>query len=174
MKLSTEEIEVLTFILDNEDFSQLSPDYQKIISSLRSKLSGTGTVELFVDGAADLHSGTAGIGGVFYRNGEELYSFSEFIGSKTNNEAEYEALIQGIKEAHKLNLLSINIFADSQLVVRQITGEYKVKNERMKLLHKQALELLDKLENWNIEHVLRDKNTRADALSKSGMEKGRE
>ncbi len=174
MKLSTEEIEVLTFILDNEDFSQLSPDYQKIISSLRSKLSGTGTVELFVDGAADLHSGTAGIGGVFYRNGEELYSFSEFIGSKTNNEAEYQALIQGIKEAHKLNLLSINIFADSQLVVRQITGEYKVKNERMKLLHKQALELLEKLENWNIEHVLRDKNKRADALSKSGMEKGRE
>ena len=122
MKLSKEEIEVLTLILDNEDFSQLSPDYQKIISSLRSKLSGTGTVELFVDGAADLHSGTAGIGGVFYRNGDELYSFSEFIGSKTNNEAEYEALIQGIKEAHKLNMLSINIFADSQLVVRQITG----------------------------------------------------
>ena len=174
MKLSKEEIEVLTLILDNEDFSQLSPDYQKIISSLRSKLSGTGTVELFVDGAADLHTETAGIGGVFYRNGEELYSFSEFIGSKTNNEAEYEALIRGIKEAHKLNLLSINIFADSQLVVRQITGEYKVKNERMKLLHKQALELLEKLENWNIEHVLRDKNTRADALSKSGMEKGRE
>ena len=174
MKLSKEEIEVLTLILDNEDFSQLSHDYQKIISSLRSKLSGTGTVELFVDGAADLHSGTAGIGGVFFRNGEELYSFSEFIGSKTNNEAEYEALIRGIKEAHKLNLLSINIFADSQLVVRQITGEYKVKNERMKLLHKQALELLEKLENWNIEHVLRDKNTRADALSKSGMEKGRE
>ncbi len=174
MKLSTEEIEVLTFILDNEDFSQLSPDYQKIISSLRSKLSGTGTVELFVDGAADLHSGTAGIGGVFYRNGEELYSFSEFIGSKTNNEAEYEALIRGIKEAHNLKLLSLNIFADSQLVVRQITGEYKVKHERMKPLHKQAFELLDKLENWNIEHVLRDKNTRADALSKSGMEKGRE
>ena len=126
MKLSKREIEVLTLILDNEDFSQLSPDYQKIISSLRSKLSSTGTVELFVDGAADLHSGTAGIGGVFYRNGEELYSFSEFIGSKTNNEAEYEALIRGIKEAHNLKLLSLNIFADSPLVVRQIIGEYKV------------------------------------------------
>ena len=126
MKLSKEEIEVLTLILDNEDFSQLSHDYQKIISSLRSKLSSTGTVELFVDGAADLHSGTAGIGGVFYRNGEELYSFSEFIGSKTNNEAEYEALIRGIKEAHNLKLLSLNIFADSPLVVRQIIGEYKV------------------------------------------------
>ena len=82
-------------------------------------------------------------------------------------------MIRGIKEAHNLKLLSLNIFADSQLVVRQIIGEYKVKNERMKLLHKQALELLDKLENWNIEHVLRDKNTRADTLSKSGMEKGR-
>ena len=174
MKFSKEEIEVLTFILQNEDFFHLSPEHQKAISSLRSKLSGTGTIELFVDGAADLHTETAGIGGVFYRNGEELYSFSEFIGSKTNNEAEYQALIQGIKEAHKLNLLSINIFADSQLVVRQITGEYKVKNERMKLLHKQALELLEKLENWNIEHVLRDKNKRADALCKSGMEKGRE
>jgi len=174
MKLSKEEIEVLTFILENEDFSHLSTEHQKAISSLRSKLSGAGAIELFVDGAADLHTQTAGIGGVFYRNGEELYSFSEFIGSKTNNEAEYQALIQGIKEAHKLNLLSLNIFADSQLVVRQITGEYKVKNERMKLLHKQALELLGKLENWNIEHVLREKNKRADALSKSGMEKGRE
>ena len=174
MKLSKEEIEVLTFILENENFSHLSPENQKAISSLRSKLSGAGAIELFVDGAADLHTETAGIGGVFYRNGEELYSFSEFIGSKTNNEAEYEALIRGIKEAHNLNLLSINIFADSQLVVRQITGEYKVKNERMKLLHKQALELLGKLENWNIEHVLWDKNKRADALSKSGMEKGRE
>ena len=174
MKLSKEEIEVLTFILENEDFSHLSPENQKAISSLRSKLSGAGAIELFVDGASDLHTKTAGIGGVFYRNGEELYSFSEFIGSKTNNEAEYEALIRGIKEAHNLNLLSINIFADSQLVVRQITGEYKVKNERMKLLHKQALELLDKLENCNIEHILRYKNKRADALSKSGMEKGRE
>ena len=174
MKLSKEEIEVLTFILENEDFFHLSPEHQKAISSLRSKLSGAGAIELFVDGAADLHTETAGIGGVFYRNGEELYSFSEFIGSKTNNEAEYEALIRGIKEAHNLNLLSINIFADSQLVVRQITGEYKVKNERMKLLHQQALKLLGKLEHWNIEHVLRDKNKRADALSKSGMEKGRE
>jgi ribonuclease HI len=173
MKLNKEEIEVLTFILENGDFFHLSPIHQKAIASLRSKLPGAGTIELFVDGASDLHTETAGIGGVFYRNGEELYSFSEFIGSKTNNEAEYEALIRGIKESHKLNLLSINIFADSQLVVRQITGEYKVKNERMKPLHKQALELLDKLENWNIEHVLRDKNKRADALSKSGMEKGR-
>ena len=173
MKLSKEEIEVLTFILKNEEFFHLSPKHQKAISSLRSKLSGDGTIELFVDGASDLHTETAGIGGVFYRNGEELYSFSEFIGSKTNNEAEYEALIRGIKEAHKLNMLSVNIFADSQLVVRQITGEYKVKNERMKLLHQQALELLGKLEHWNIEHVLRDKNKRADALSKSGMEKGR-
>ena len=173
MKLSKEEIEVLTFILKNEEFFHLSPKHQKATSSLRSKLSGDGTIELFVDGASDLHTETAGIGGVFYRNGEELYSFSEFIGSKTNNEAEYEALIRGIKEAHKLNMLSVNIFADSQLVVRQITGEYKVKNERMKLLHKQALELLGKLEHWNIEHVLRDKNKRADALSKSGMEKGR-
>ena len=174
MKLKKKEIEVLAFILDKKDISHLSQENQKVISSLRTKLSGVGTIELFVDGAADLHSGTAGIGGVFYRNGEELYSFSEFIGSKTNNEAEYEALIMGVKQAYKLHVSSLNIFADSQLVVRQIMGQYKVKNERMKTLHKQAIELLGKLENWNIEHVYRDKNTRADALSKSGMEKGRE
>ena len=174
MKLSKKDIEVLAIILDKKDISHLSQENQRVILSLRSKLSGVGTIELFVDGAADLHSGTAGIGGVFYRNGEELYSFSEFIGSKTNNEAEYEALIIGVKQAHKLHVSSLNIFADSQLVVRQIMGQYKVKNERMKPLHKQALELLGKLENWNIEHVYRDKNTRADALSKSGMEKGRE
>lgn len=172
MKLSKREIEVLTTILDKEDFSQLSPDYQKIISSLRSKLSGTGTVELFVDGAADLHSGTAGIGGVFFRNGEELYSFSEFIGSRTNNEAEYEALIKGIKLACELNLLKLNIYADSQLIVRQVMGQYKVKNERMKPLHSQAVTLLDELDDWSIEHILREKNKEADSLSKMGMREG--
>ena len=112
MKLSKKEIEVLAIILDKKDISHLSQENQKVISSLRSKISDVGTIELFVDGAADLHSGTAGIGGVFYRKGDELYSFSEFIGSKTNNEAEYEALIMGVKEAHKLHISSLNIFAD--------------------------------------------------------------
>jgi len=172
MKISKEEIEVLKLILNNEDFPHISPEHQQVISTLRSKLSDSGTVELFVDGAADLHSGTAGIGGVFYRNGEELYSFSEFIGSRTNNEAEYEALIKGIKLACELNLLKLNIYADSQLIVRQVMGQYKVKNERMKPLHSQAVTLLDELDDWSIEHILREKNKEADSLSKRGMREG--
>ena len=90
------------------------------------------TIKLFVDGAADLHSKTAGIGGVIYLNNKELSNFSEPLFDKTNNEAEYLALIKGIQQLIDLKVASVIIYADSELVVKQVLGIYKVKNERMK------------------------------------------
>ena len=140
-----------------------------VLLNLKEKLSSNGKIELFIDGASNLQNKTAGLGGVFYQNGVELYSFAEFRPDLTNNEAEYGALIFGLEKALELSLNSIDIFSDSELVVRQITGVYKVKNPRMALLYKEVIRLLDRLDQWSITHVRREKNTRADELSKEGI-----
>tara|TARA_B100000029_G_scaffold278107_1_gene272477 strand:+ start:89 stop:619 length:531 start_codon:yes stop_codon:yes gene_type:complete len=126
-------------------------------------------VELYVDGAADLHSKTAGIGGVIYLEGVEISSFSEPLIEKTNNEAEYLALIKGIKVLHEIKILKAIIYSDSELIVKQVLGEYQIKNLRMKKLHARVLSQLDNLDNWSINHVKREKNVRADELSKIGL-----
>ena len=128
---------------------------------------------LYVDGAADLHSKTAGIGGVVYVDGQEIATFSEPLFDKTNNESEYLALARGINLLHKLRFANVIIYADSQLVVNQVNGKYKVKNDRMKVLHSKVLSLLQPFDKWTINHILRGKNKRADELSKLGMETAR-
>ena len=130
-------------------------------------------IELFVDGAADLHSKTAGIGGVIYSNNKELSNFSEPLFDKTNNEAEYLSLIKGVEQLIDLKVVSVNIYADSELVVKQVLGIYKVKNERMKILHNLVLEKLKLIDKWNLVHIRREKNIRADELSKLGMNKAK-
>ena len=129
--------------------------------------------KLFVDGAADLHSKTSGIGGVVYKDQEELLTFSEYLDDATNNEAEYTALIHGLKLLIKENVLNINIFSDSELVVKQINGQYKVKNQRMKKLYDETISLLSQLDSWTFSHVLRDKNQVADKLATDGRLAGK-
>tara|TARA_S200000501_G_C20694580_1_gene686701 strand:- start:255 stop:791 length:537 start_codon:yes stop_codon:yes gene_type:complete len=131
------------------------------------------TIKLFVDGASDLHSKTAGIGGVIYSNDKELSNFSEPLFDKTNNEAEYLALIKGIEKLIEIKVVSAIIYADSELVVKQVLGIYKVKNERMKILHNLVLEKLKLIDQWNLVHIRREKNIRADELSKLGMNKAK-
>ena len=132
------------------------------------------TYSLYVDGAADLNTKTAGIGGVFFNdNKEEIYSFSEYLDDSTNNEAEYSALVKGLKVGIELNIINLKILSDSELVVKQVNGDYKVKNDRMRDLHKKVLYLLEQYENWEINHIMREKNIIADKLSKQGRKKGK-
>ena len=132
------------------------------------------TYSLYVDGAADLNTKTAGIGGVFFNNkNEKIYSFSQYLDDATNNEAEYSALIKGLQQGINLKLININIFSDSELIVKQVNGDYKVKNDRMKKLHQKVLYLLEQYDNWVINHIMRDENTIADKLSKEGKKKGK-
>jgi ribonuclease HI len=130
-------------------------------------------VELFVDGAADLHSKTAGIGGVIYSEGSEIFSFAHPLLDKTNNEAEYLSMIQGIKASLDLNIRKLNIFSDSELIVKQINGEYKLKNPRMFALNQTVFTYLNQLELWSVSHVRRELNVRADELSKIGMQEAK-
>ena len=168
MKLKQNEISAIKDLLASAENRS-----NQTLEELHRKLSSDDLVELYIDGAADLHSKTSGIGGVFFQNGNEIDSFSEFLGDATNNEAEYNALIRGLQVAKKLNISNICIYADSLLVVNQVNGEFKVKHENMIPLHALATDLLDDFDSWTLKHILRDKNTAADKLSKAGMMSGR-
>lgn len=171
LKLSKAELTELKKVLNSKVLNSIKDFDIDVLNNINKRLGNSKSIKLYVDGAADLHTKSAGIGGVFYRNGDELFSFSEFIGSATNNEAEYGALIKGLEESHNLNLRNIDIFADSELVVKQINGEYKVKNERMQKLYGKAISLLVKLNSWSLTHIPREKNSVADKLSKDAMRK---
>ncbi|MBU0529884.1 ribonuclease HI family protein [bacterium] len=169
LKLSKTELVELKKVLQTKVLSNIKNVDIEVLNNIKNRLEYSESVKLFVDGAADLHTKTAGIGGVFYRNGDELFNFSEFIGSATNNEAEYNALIKGLEESQKLNILSIDIFADSELVVKQINGNYKVKNDRMQILFNEVINLLSQFKSWSLTHIPREKNSVADKLSKDAM-----
>jgi len=124
--------------------------------NLQSADENINAVSLFIDGVADLNTKTVGIGGVFLgENNEELSRFSEYLDDATNNEAEYSALIRGLELGLELNIMDIKIYADSELVVKQVNGEYKVKHERMRPLHRKAIALLRQYSNWSVQHVPR-------------------
>lgn len=127
--------------------------------------------KLFTDGASQLDKNNAGIGGLLKSGQDIVFSFAENIGDSTNNEAEYLALIRGIELCIENKILDVKFFCDSELIVRQVNGDYKVKNERMIKLHARTLDLCSMLNNWSVSHVLRDKNTEADLLSKEGLTK---
>lgn len=169
LNLSKAELSELKKVLNLKVLNNIKDIDIDIIHKISGRLEDSKSVTLYVDGAADLHTKTAGIGGVFYRNSDELFSFSEFIGSATNNEAEYQALIKGLEESHILDISNIEIFADSELIVKQINGDYKVKNERMQRLHHKAIGLFGKFNSWSLTHIPREKNSVADKLSKEGM-----
>jgi len=124
------------------------------------------------DGGSRGNPGPAGIG-VTLENaqGEVVYELGDFLGEKTNNFAEYTALIRGVETAVKLGARELTIRADSELVVRQIQGQYRVKSPDLKPLFQQAVALLGKIPHWSIDHVYRESNTRADELANLAMDR---
>ena len=153
----------------------LDKSHKHVLSKLiKAPEKNNGVADLYVDGAADLHTKTAGIGGAISINGQEIMSFSEPLIDKTNNDAEYMAMIKGVHLSLELNITNLDIYSDSELIVNQINGKYKVKNDRMKQLHSSVMFELNQMDHWSVTHVRRKKNTRADALSKNGMQKARD
>jgi|TARA_B100001540_G_C15720898_1_gene603004 ribonuclease HI len=162
-------------ILEKYKTSFSEEDLSNLESLLSDNLKSNRSYNLFTDGACEFDDDykpiNAGIGGLLKLENEVIFSFSENIGEKTNNEAEYLALIKGIEICVENNILNVSIFSDSELVVKQINGDYKVKNDRMSILHKKTHELLSSLRSWKVVHILRDKNVEADELSKEGLSK---
>ena len=131
-------------------------------------------VELFIffDGAAKGNPGPAGIGVIFYRKYNTVVrEISHFIGIKTNNQAEYEALLAALKEAEDFASTRLILKTDSELVYRQILGIYKVKDYKLKKYHQHAIEMLARLPNAKIEFVPREENRAADRLANQAIRK---
>jgi ribonuclease HI len=124
------------------------------------------------DGGSRGNPGPAGIGVVVSAaDGTSLVTLGRFIGRATNNVAEYRALITAMQEAIKLGAKKVIIRGDSELVIKQMRGEYRVKNPELKILYEEAQTLLSKFLQVNIEHNLRHKNELADKLANLAMDK---
>lgn len=140
----------------------------------KTKTSGTasgGSCSLYTDGASRGNPGEAGAGAVLLdANGLERAARAVYLGICTNNVAEYKALLIGLAEARLQGCQELTICLDSELIVRQILGEYKVRNESLLQLFQQVRVQLGYFKQWSIIHVPRAKNTRADALANQGID----
>ena len=128
--------------------------------------------KLYTDGASRNNPGPSGVGFILLNNDKTICEQGFFIGNKTNNQAEYTALVSGIFFAKEF--MSPNdklaIYADSQLLIRQMNGQYRVKDAKLKQLQTVAYELLEGYQ-YSFCHVYRDQNTRADELANRGLDK---
>jgi len=126
---------------------------------------------IHTDGGSRGNPGPAGIGFVIQSvSGDILAEGSESIGEATNNVAEYEALLRALAKARALELPAIDIYMDSELVVRQIQGTYRVKDLKLQPLYSNVMDLLKEFEEWSMSHVRREQNSAADALVNAALD----
>lgn len=124
-----------------------------------------------VDGGARGNPGPAAIAAVVQGpGGEVLEELGERIGRATNNVAEYRALLLGIERATALGASELELVGDSELVVRQVKGEYKVKDATMRELHAEVKQALQPFASWSIRHVRREHNGEADRLVNQALD----
>lgn len=127
-------------------------------------------VRINIDGASKGNPGRAGIGAVIFGpGGEEIKKLSRYIGTATNNVAEYTALIYALQEALMLGARRVAVFSDSELLVRQFSGEYKVRDEGLKRLMKQVEHLRGGFAGVSVSHVGREDNKTADMLANQAV-----
>ena len=129
------------------------------------------SITVKIDGASKGNPGPAGIGVAVYKNGENelIHEISEFIGTKTNNHAEYTALIRALEICLANDYRSIEIFSDSELVVNQINKIYKIKDADIKDLFDKASLLIKEFNSFKIAHIPREENLRADKLANTAL-----
>jgi ribonuclease HI len=124
-----------------------------------------------VDGGARGNPGPAAIGVVVRDgDGEVVEKLGEKIGAATNNVAEYRALLKGIELAAAHGATNLELIGDSELVVRQVEGRYKVKHADMKALHAEVKKALASFDSWSIRHVRRAENADADRLVNEALD----
>lgn len=133
--------------------------------------SSAGTMALYCDGASRGNPGEAAAGLVIVdQQGTEVVAKGIYLGQCTNNMAEYRALLLGLQEAQRLNIDALAVFLDSELVVRQLNGVYRVKDEKLKPLYTKAAQLLKGFRAVTVAHVRRNANQRADQLANQAID----
>ena len=127
-------------------------------------------IKVFSDGASRGNPGKSGVGVVLYREGEELENYSGYIGVVTNNRAEYEAIKRGVEMVVKYEE-DFCLFLDSELIIKQLKGEYRVKSRDLKPIYDEVRQILDSTEFFRgVFWVSRSENCRADELANKGID----
>jgi ribonuclease HI len=128
-------------------------------------------LRLFTDGAARGNPGPAGLGMVIEDDrGMRLWGGCRFAGRTTNNKAEYLALIDGLRKVSEWRPDRLEVYMDSELVVKQMLGQYKVRDTELAPLHRQATSLLGSFPRVTVRHVPRERNRGADALANKAID----
>jgi ribonuclease HI len=129
------------------------------------------TIRIFTDGAARGNPGPAGVGVVIEDDqGTRLAGKCRYIGKATNNEAEYQALIEGLKAVAQWKPDRLEVFLDSKLVVEQVSGTYRVRKAELQPLYNEVKHLLGTFGEVEVKHVEREKNRGADALANKAID----
>ncbi len=126
-----------------------------------------------IDGGARGNPGPAGYGVLLQdQSGTKVDTLHEYLGEQTNNFAEYSGLVAALEYALKHGHRNLKVRSDSELLVKQIKGEYKVRSEALFDIYREAKELIRKLESFHIQHVFREQNREADRLANLAMDQG--
>lgn len=123
-------------------------------------------MDIYIDGSSIGNPGDASVGIIFQEGEITVKNISRRIGTQTNNVAEYTALVLALQEALIMKAKSITVYSDSELLCKQIKGEYRVKNEALKNLFYQATDLIQGFDNFCIQQIPREKNRGADKLAR--------
>jgi len=137
-----------------------------------AKVPGAGrAIRVYSDGAARGNPGPAGAGAVLTDSaGNVIARLGRYLGRQTNNVAEYEGLLLGLKHARELGYREVEVRADSQLLIRQLKGEYAVRHAGLKPLHAEALRVLRSFDRFDLQHVPREENALADEMSNRAID----
>lgn len=142
-------------------------------SARQPRTSQSGIITAFCDGGSRGNPGPSGFGVYIEdQNGTKLAALSEYLGIRTNNFAEYSGLLAALEFALRYDHPRLRVISDSELMVRQIKGQYKVKSPDLRPLYDEARRRIGGLDYFQIEHVLRNKNREADRLANEAMDKG--
>jgi ribonuclease HI len=129
-------------------------------------------IQIYADGGSRGNPGPAGAGAVIVCGDEVLASVSEYLGHATNNVAEYTGLVRGLEKAKALGINRVEVLMDSELVVKQMNGQYKVKHPGLIPLFEKARQLASSFGEFKIRHIRREYNKKADALANRAMDTG--
>ncbi len=125
---------------------------------------------IYSDGASRNNPGEAGAGVYILRDGTPVEKIARYLGTTTNNVAEYTAAIMGLEYAVRQRATRVTLMADSELLVKQLNGLYKVKNEGLKPLHAKAKELIARIGAVEVQYTPRERNREADALANKAID----
>jgi ribonuclease HI len=155
------------------DTPSLFPESSESASARHASAQSVEWITANVDGGARGNPGPAGYGAYIRgADGKPIAQLSEYLGIKTNNFAEYSALLGALEYAITHGYRALKVISDSELMVRQMTGQYRVNSPDLKPMYEKARSLVRQLDKFTIEHVLRTKNQHADRLANEAMDRG--